>query len=643
MMEMEPRSLDPYEQQLLKVFDSYDHENCGSLDRDGLTQLCHTLQLEEQGTELVKCLLRDPKRTRATFNEFKDALLALLGNMQNGKHNEETDKGSPDREVSPKFVYGSKKYGRRSRPRSDDISAVVNDQNELNSGRKQINSVPVQRSSSQSDVSYSKKRKTNYKLKRCTSFPGNSDFELQKSLTISNDTDLICTEEMLRDAWNKLGVGKDGYLNQTELVLVCDAIGLHKLAKSVIRQLSDKLLLDFNHKISFQELLEILQQDDTWVDVFNATSNENTLNLDVSHDSVFGNSQMVQYVTLGPDGSGTISTDVVIEMWECAGITSPKMLLSDLGFNSQQINVSELASVLEKEMKGINDTNGTEYSNPHVALLQANLTLYQSEIRCLKNILEQMCAEREKLKCDVAEANNRATLLAQEVDDNHARMERSTQNQVKLLEQRHADILKEMNEQFANDKEQATLLNHTLEQKIACLENEEAKLRSELHLVRNYTVTLEKDNQILNDQIQELQQVKSVLTEQIGALEGEKQKYMEIEQIEPLLAKLSALQVENAQLRDKNDEMVSEIECLSNQINTMRAKVSSTPTFGNHEQSSEDNISIVCEGVGLGSKRRNDESPSKDIGLLGMGMFYLLFIIRFCVVSTYINELIMKL
>lgn len=483
--------------------------------------------------------------------------------------------------------------------------------------------MPVQRSSSQSDVSYSKKRKTNYKLKRCTSFPGNTDFELQKSLItpVVNDADFVCTEEMLREAWNQLGVGRDGFLNQTELVLVCDAIGLHKLAKSVIRQLSDKLLLDFNHKISFQELLEILQQDDTWSEVLNATPPpENTLKLDVSHDSsVFAaNTQ----ITLGPEGNGTISTDLIVEMWECAGITSPKLLLNDLGFNTPQINITELATVLEKEIKGINDT--TDYSNPHITLLQANLTLYQTEIRCLKNILEQMCAEREKLKCDVAEANNRATLLAQEVDDNHARMERNTQNQVKLLEQRHSDILKEINEQFANEKEQANLLNQTLQQKINCLENEEAKLRGELSLAKNYTATLEKDNQNLNDQIVELQQVKTLLAEQITSLEGEKQKYMEIEQIEPLLAKLSALQVENAQLRDKNDEMVSEIECLSNQINAMRAKVSSTPTFeggggGSQQNGGEGDISIICEGVGLGAKRRNDESPSKDIGLLGLG------------------------
>lgn len=66
------------------------------------------------------------------------------------------------------------------------------------------------------------------------------------------DDDSVCSEETLRDAWNRLGVGKDGYLNQTELVLVCESIGLHRLARGAIRRLSDKLHLDFERGISFQ-------------------------------------------------------------------------------------------------------------------------------------------------------------------------------------------------------------------------------------------------------------------------------------------------------------------------------------------------------------------------------------------------------
>lgn len=160
-----------------------------------------------------------------------------------------------------------------------------------------------------------------------------------------------------------------------------------------------------------------MQHEDSWFDSTPPESN-------ISYD--FGQSN----ISLGPDGNGVVSAELITDMWECAGITSPKLLLSDLGFKSQQIDVGELAGVLDKEIKGVADT--LDYSNSHVVLFQASLSLHQSEIRCLKGILEQMCAEREKLKCDVAEANNRATLLAQEVDDNHARMERNTQKQVRL-------------------------------------------------------------------------------------------------------------------------------------------------------------------------------------------------------------------
>lgn len=639
---MEQLSMDPYEQQLLKVFDSYDHENCGSLDKDGLTQLCQTLQLEEQGTELIKNLLQEPKQSRATFSEFKEALLSLLGNIQNNrsysKDIESTPKNrSPDREVSPKFIYGSKKYGRRSRPRIDDISPVKEESETLKCFNKTYN---VQRSNSQSDVTFSKKRRTNTKLKRCTSFPGNHDFDYNKSFesnfiaydNINSEQEFICTEEMLRAAWKKLGVGEDGYLNQTELILVCDAIGLHKLANGVIRQLSSKFNLDFNHKISFQELLEALQQDDAWSDVFNSTMQSNagndSSNMNLSClSNVFPSTLVFKYITLGPDGSGTINTDSVIEMWETAGITTPKLLLSDLGFTESIINVNKLATILDKEIKGMSEAR-SDYMNPHVALLHASLTLYQTEIKCLKNILEQMHAEREKLKCDVSEANNRAILLAQEVDDNHARMEKSTQNQVRLLEQRHVDIMKELTEQLNGEKEHLTLLNQNLEEKIACLENEETKLRNDLQLTQNYTNSLEKENQSLRGEINELQKIKAALSNEISVLESEKQKRgeHEKEQLEPLLMKLSALQVENSDLRDKNDEMLSEIESLSSQVSNMRAKVSSTPDI---EQFMDENVSAIGDSVGLGAKRRNDDSPSKELSVFGICKFnifiYLLF------------------
>ncbi|XP_076250518.1 blastoderm-specific gene 25D isoform X2 [Rhynchophorus ferrugineus] len=628
---MEPISLpDPYEQQLLKVFNSHDIDNSGSLDKDGLTQLCQTLQLEEQCPELVRCLLTD-KRHRATFGEFKDALLALLGRIQNArnasdsplKEKKTVQKSSPDREVSPK-IYGSKKYGRRSRPRTDDINSIFNEDNE-NTNTKSYNSTSVQRSNSQSEV-LSKKRKTNYKLKRCTSLPGQKDLNNSPerhfiTTNLSNEPDVVCTEEMLREAWQKLGVGEDGYLNQNELVLVCDAIGLHKLADEVIKQLSGELSSNYNRKISFKEVLDVIQRDETWFDVLSCS--DHSMSFRSSSKHLFPDSRTFQYVTLGPDGNGVINTDTLIEMWENVGIHSPKELLHELGFNSRTIQIIDLAEVLEKQTRSANENTRNDYRiNPHLILLQANLSLYQSEIKCLKNILEQLQAEREKLKLDVYEANNRATLLAQEVDDHHTRMEQNSVNQVKLLEQRHADMLRDITSQYSKDKEQLYVINKSLEDKIATLETETIKLKNDLTTAKKYSLNVEQENQTLSSRICGLEKDNDLLNDRIEILESEKQKIreMEMEEREMLSAKLTALQIKNSELQDRNDEMESEIESLTYQVKNMKSKASSTPTrsFNILDPSMEDeNISVICEGVGLGSKRRSDCSPTDGSPRLG--------------------------
>jgi hypothetical protein len=40
-------------------------------------------------------------------------------------------------------------------------------------------------------------------------------------------------EECLRAAWKRLGVGKDGFLDRSELALLCECIGMQKVAEEV--------------------------------------------------------------------------------------------------------------------------------------------------------------------------------------------------------------------------------------------------------------------------------------------------------------------------------------------------------------------------------------------------------------------------
>ncbi|XP_017779108.1 PREDICTED: blastoderm-specific protein 25D isoform X2 [Nicrophorus vespilloides] len=578
---MESNSLDHYEQQLFKVFESHDHENKGSLDRDGLTKLCQTLQLEEQSEGLIKVLLKDPKITRITFAEFKDALLGVLDNLQNGGN---TVDASPDREVSPKFVYGSKKYGRRSRC-EDAAKEAEKDNNIINKSNQ------VQRSNSQKEVTYSKKRR----LKRCTSLPGqNNEY---------NENHLHCTEDMLREAWKKLGVGEDGFLNQTELILVCNSIGLNKLADSVIRQLSNKVVLDYNKKISFHDLLEAIQQDETWNEFLLNTS------VEAKPEIEFVESKVLQHIKLGSDGTGYINSDVIIDLWEHAGISSPKMLLTDLGFRESQINVQELSAVLEKEIKGLGELNTDHTCNPHTALLHAFLSLYQTEIKFLRNLLEQMQVEREKLKCDIFKANNRSTMLAQEVDDNVAKMEANTQKHVKLLEQRHADLVKEVTEQFLVDKKKLTEVNHNLEGKIRTLETEEARIREDLHNAQLYTKCIDAENHELLEKIDEYEQKQQILKEKICELEEDKIRIheTEAEKSQDLMLQMAELQKQNSSLRDEHDEIVSRLENLSN-----KSKLCGTvPVSVNLENDME-----ILESLALGGKRRSDDCTNDDFNSL---------------------------
>lgn len=147
--EMASAGLDPYEQQLFAVFESCcDPNSTQALDSKGLSSLCEKLQLEDQTPHLLDKLLGGRNHSsprKITFPQFRDALLAILAG---GITSDEFD-GSPgelyfcncldkfcdmysgsEREVRPKFVYGKKKYGRRSKPEDDmdgDLSGSESD------------------------------------------------------------------------------------------------------------------------------------------------------------------------------------------------------------------------------------------------------------------------------------------------------------------------------------------------------------------------------------------------------------------------------------------------------------------------------------------------------------------------------------
>nr|CAD7392472.1 unnamed protein product [Timema cristinae] len=620
---MEGQELDPYEKQLLAEFESCDQEQRGSLNWDGLEQLCEKLQLEEQGLELMEYLLgttgRDSDK-RVTFTEFRDGLLELLGEYQRDRQRgrDGSGRGSPEREVSPKFVFGQKKYGRRSRPESTELDEENSEDNLEDSDSEIIVSVEGEHNEIfmrskhdtyvHSDELHAKKKKLSSEHDIVTEecdMPVFSE-NLSECKTVDSSSAPASLgplgegeEEGLRVACQTLGVGRDGFLDREELALVCQAVGMEKMAEEIVQQLFEKLNVDTDGRISFEAFLQLFRGGGSWPQTGDNTElDEAKCNGEYQQCSTvpgqcerLGTSkEESQFLNL-ETCTGLVSGESVIEMWEAAGVPGPSRLLQDLGYSdTRQVNLSELSAILDEELCNLNEDKRNEglpvMSSPHEMLS-----------------LEHMRAERDKLRADILEANQRASLLAQEVDDHHARLEKSTQTQVRLLEQRHAQYTKQLTEQLTLEREQLAVQNQSLEKQLAALQEEEFRLRTDLNASRLENESLEHENHNLSEQLTLSQEIRTQQQKQVEDMQqwmSELEGNQEHEQVLPLLEKVSELEVENMELRDHCDELTS---ALTSALTASKPKIPLARSVGVQASNESE------DGPGGAVKRRGD-SPA---------------------------------
>lgn len=80
-----------------------------------------------------------------------------------------------------------------------------------------------------------------------SNFPGNLDFEN--------------LSQMLFNIWSDFGQDTDNYLNQTQLEIVCERVGLQKVGKKVAGEVFEKLGLNPNNRIGYNEFIALLHSD----------------------------------------------------------------------------------------------------------------------------------------------------------------------------------------------------------------------------------------------------------------------------------------------------------------------------------------------------------------------------------------------
>lgn len=130
---------DSYEDQLRTLFISCDPRGTESLDENDLDSLCRKLELPRAQSQslILELLAVNPASDYVTFDVFKAGLVTFLERLNCPQAVAEEDVVEPEpdpvveasspsprsrREVEPKVVIKNKKYGRKSRPSSVELS-----------------------------------------------------------------------------------------------------------------------------------------------------------------------------------------------------------------------------------------------------------------------------------------------------------------------------------------------------------------------------------------------------------------------------------------------------------------------------------------------------------------------------------------
>nr|CAH0106025.1 unnamed protein product [Daphnia galeata] len=418
----------------------------------------------------------------------------------------------------------------------------------------------------------------------------NSNFhnEVHHSTSSLNESE----EDYLRTTWGKLGVGKDGYLDQSQLALVCECIGMEKLSDEVIAQLFDKLDLDHDGRISFGEFLHLFQnvrpgKGDVPVEAENyepnnwgigSTNRNNGSSVRSEMLMMPSQSTMALFSNIDPAGTGFATYDATVECLRSLGVVHASSLLEALSFRhhpSKKICLRELVCALQEEMNAGLENGLLANSGPSGAALHAGVLLIQHELSSVRLTVEHASRESEKLRSDLQEANQRSSLLAQEVDENHAKQESIRRTQFKQLEQRHADQLRLVQEVAQADRDQlVSQLQRDLDkrqQQLLQTKEEESRLKESMQTMSEDNARLSAENANLTEKLASSERANGRLIQELDGVSlmaelESRCEALEESQRHSLTEQLNRMSAENLQLRDRTDELSAEIELLRGQL-----------------------------------------------------------------------------
>ncbi|XP_060803634.1 blastoderm-specific protein 25D isoform X2 [Amyelois transitella] len=541
-LRMDNSYMNPYEKQLYSVFKTFDVDNEEALNKSAVVELCDALQLEDRGAALVDSLF-ERRTERVTFTQFRNGLLSVLGAGDSSTFSKDpiassstatsttvslataspplalqsqSDEDSSGREVAPRIVFGSKKYGRRSRPQK---SLAISDEPHS----------PRAASVSRIDTEDKRVRHSQrMRFRRST-----SAMDTREKYVENYGSSSDCFDH-------------NRHINYEQALSLCRELHMNSI---------DPLLIENIFEESHTK------DDITVGEFFNRLNSSLSSSIEVArNDTTLANHGDISEI--GDDDINGISVESIISCWEIAGVPHPQGLLMELGFKGTCVRLPELENALEEELRACSDPLDEQLHTPTLFLTAAR-ELDRLRLRLAKRHMELTTAERDKLRIDVAEANRRANMLALDNDENHARMEAELAASVRRAEARLAEAARQADAERAVERERDNATRARLEEELMHRAENETRLREEVSAQVSRIAELETRAAAAEVRATSAERAAARLADELSAattaaaLQARGRAAGEDDELARQMAELRA---ENQQLRDRNDELCWELE-----------------------------------------------------------------------------------
>uniref|UniRef100_H3DPT5 Ninein n=1 Tax=Tetraodon nigroviridis TaxID=99883 RepID=H3DPT5_TETNG len=556
-----------YEERLREVFDSFDASGAGSLSLEELSELCQSLHLDET-TPVLRALLQDQDRdqdhhhARVDFEQFKNALILMLSSHAEPPQSEEETWSQPDSpEIQPKFVKGSKRYGRRSTPEFiqpvSDLSEVAH----ANKGEEvredsYDSAVPRKRERWNTDETSPEEYEAEGQMRLWNpdepSTPRGSDAPLSSSL-----------EERLREACSERMISWNGSAGHAELLVLSEHLGL-ELNPDLFQSLTEEGIMSVEEFVSRVLNPDKSQTRSASTPYRQLKRHHSTQPFDeggrrIATPSALPSTTSTRLFSTLDDGTGFTPAECILDAWLDEGIENSAEILQALNFDLEgKLSLGDLATALENEL--LVSKNGIH---------QAAVASFKAEIRYLLEQVDREVKEKQKILSDLETAEKLKNQLAAEVDEHHSAIEQKNNLNLRKLEQDHkeklAAVTSELMEEMEQLKQQAGLQREELEAEVRKSREDESFLRDHLSISVKDNRRLEME---LLDSSEKLMEAESqvaklqtsldnIVKERFGDLDpGSADFFLQEERMKQLCAGYEA---QYREMQDRIDELQAEL------------------------------------------------------------------------------------